>query len=190
MSWAQTAGGSRFELFQERPRFTADDVCYGLGRQTRFCGQYSSHVPFYSVAEHSILIVEYMDHVGGFDDRQKRTAAMHDAPEFILGDLVRPVKRECPAYSGFEERVAACMAERFDLFHPIPKWLKDLDDRMLAKERRTIIAPGDAWEIDGLAPLNPVRFRFWLPSQAVVEYRRVLERLGVKVFDSEVGLCV
>ena len=190
MSWTQTCSGQAFDLLARDPLFTADDVCYGLGRETRFKGQYAAHVPFYSVAEHSVIMVEHLEDLGGFSVKDHRTVAMHDAPEFILGDLTRPVKREVLGFDDLEARVYSAIARRFDLHDPIPIWVEELDDRMLLTERIHLMAPcSRRWEVDDLAPIS-ANFRFWEPRQAVKEYRRLLNRLGVLRFSDEVGPCV
>ena len=110
------------------------DVAVGLAQQCRYAGQVW---PFYSVAEHSILVSMLVE-----DEPQLRLKALlHDAPEYILNDLIRPVKRKISGYDALEDVVHAALSKKFDLVYNEDDWLKIkmVDDLITVAERRKLM---------------------------------------------------
>lgn len=111
------------------------DIAVGLANQCRYAGQVW---PFYSVAEHSIL-TSFL--VPDENDLQLK-ALLHDAPEFILHDIIRPVKRKIGGtYTAMETYVHAAIEARFDLKYSCSDWaeIKRVDDLITMAERRTLM---------------------------------------------------
>lgn len=98
MTYIRTHSGHTFEmslLADNTRRICLDDIATSLAKQCRFNG----HVPgFYSVAEHSV-IVSYL-----VPPELALLGLLHDAAEAYLGDIVSPVKQQCPWVYRMETR--------------------------------------------------------------------------------------
>jgi hypothetical protein len=159
MNWTELSSGARFDPTADEPEFELTDITEGMARLCRFGGQLRSSVPFYSVAEHSMLLTRWVGiNVPGIDARGLRTALLHDASEALLGcDVPRPLKM-CSGMTGFraiEAHLDAVLARRFDTIFPFPGWLIDADFRILVDERRAVMPySGNVWSTDVLEPLG------------------------------------
>ena len=112
MDWIQTHSGKAFYPFAPRPDdIDIEDIAHALAHQCRFGGHVSK---FYSVAQHCVLIARVL-HAQGFDKRTILAGLLHDATEAYLVDLPSPVKNMLPGYRDAENRLAAVIAEKFDL---------------------------------------------------------------------------
>lgn len=138
--------GSRYiDVLDPRPEdIVPEEIATGLSREPRYGGACTRI--FWSVAQHSILC-EFLARKGGVTStRTLRTILLHDAPEYMLRDLIRPVKRNCPEYVGIEARWWAAVAARFDLPGRLPPVVKEHDDLALAVEKRFLISErAGAW---------------------------------------------
>ena len=109
------------------------DIAVGLANQCRYAGQVW---PFYSVAEHSIVVSELVT-----DDNQRRSrklkALMHDAPEYILNDITRPVKRQIYNYDYLETKVMTAICSKYEMAYSKDDWerIKDADNMITITER-------------------------------------------------------
>lgn len=113
------------------------DIAVGLSQQCRYSGQVW---PFYSVAEHSILVSQLVGQRAD-DKRYALRALMHDSPEFILNDMVRPVKRKVKGYDVLEDKVMRAIDTKFDLRYSKVNWtvIKYYDDLITITERRKLM---------------------------------------------------
>ena len=91
-----------------------EDIAHGLAFQARWNGQTNGDFP-YSVAEHSLLVEELFARVDPKAPPKWRLAALlHDAPEYVIGDMISPVKAAVgPGYSALDDRLAAAIHLRF-----------------------------------------------------------------------------
>lgn len=155
-------GGSYFDYGSpETSDFTIEDIAHGLSMTCRFAGHCGWH---YSVAQHSV-------HVSHFVPKQfAYEGLMHDASEFAVGDMAKPLKVLCPDYTVIEKRVELAVFKRFGVCMPLPVSVKDVDIRMLATEQRQLMRNGDNWHhTHGRAPYNfdiPV----WSPAEAKKQF--------------------
>jgi hypothetical protein len=186
--WVNGTGGPRI--------YTAQDIVLGCARKCRYGGQIRPDVEWYSVAEHQVLLVRHAA-PAGYDLRELRTLAMHDAAEGLLpaGDIVRPIKRYQPESSALEDEFMAHISVRFDLIWPLPEWLKNLDLRIMFDERDQIMPrSGNEWALDKMVGEGNkhlhIRTECWSPRRAAEEYMRLLKALGVRDFDAGAGSCV
>jgi uncharacterized protein len=114
--------GRRLDLLDPSPLdIEIEDIAHGLARVARWNGQTNGEHAF-SVAEHSLLVEAI---VGGLDprlDRRFRLAALiHDAPEYVIGDLISPFKAALALdYRAFEARLLAAIHVRFGLPAELP----------------------------------------------------------------------
>lgn len=108
----RTAGGRYVALLDPDPQtITIQDIATALSQVCRFAG----HLPtFYSVAEHSLHVAAQLRRTYG-NPQLALWGLLHDATEAYLGDMVRPLKQQMPAYRQAEDRMARAIELRFEL---------------------------------------------------------------------------
>ncbi|MCC6888226.1 MAG: HD family hydrolase [Hyphomicrobiales bacterium] len=108
--------GRRLDLLDPSPLdVEIEDIAHGLARVARWNGQtVGAHI--FSVAQHCLL-VETIARQRSRLDRQGRLAALlHDAPEYVIGDMISPFKAVIgDNYKAVEERLQAAIHIRFGL---------------------------------------------------------------------------
>ena len=116
-----------------------EDIAHHLSMICRYGGAASR---FYSVAEHSIIVSRYVPASFALE------GLLHDASEYVLGDMVRPLKYQptMAAYRAIEARWEETIAERFDLGIAAYDHVKAIDDRILADERAALLPHSNAWK--------------------------------------------
>lgn len=128
--WILTTSGVRFELFAPTPAMVnIRDIAHALSHACRFGGH---TLDFYSVAQHSVIVSHHVP------PEEALTALLHDATEAYCGDMVRPLKRQMPAYREVEDRIWEAIRARFDL-GPMTPAIKEADERALQTERRDVM---------------------------------------------------
>lgn len=180
-AWMQTYTGRAFRPTNPTP----DDVDpLDIAHALSLICRYGGHTKwFYSVAEHCVL----MSHAVPEEDAL--AALLHDATEAYVGDMVRPLKQQLPAYQLAEARVWSAVARRFDLgamleLGPLPRSVKEADNRILLDERAALLtAPPHPWAVDELAPLG-VQIEAWEPWEAEQRYLARLHDLAGDVATS------
>jgi 5'-deoxynucleotidase YfbR-like HD superfamily hydrolase len=102
-----------------------EDIAHGLAFVARWNGQTIGEFP-YSVAEHSLLVEEIFTRLNPkAKPAQRLIALLHDAPEYVIGDMISPVKASVgPGYDHLDKRLAAAIHMRFGLSTIIPAALK------------------------------------------------------------------
>lgn len=98
------------------------DIAHGLARVARWNGQTTGAHAF-SVAQHTLLVERIIDDRDRDAGAPLRLAAMlHDAPEYVIGDLISPFKAALGLdYKVFENRLLAAMHTRFGLPAILPE---------------------------------------------------------------------
>ncbi|MBI3434994.1 MAG: HD family hydrolase, partial [Proteobacteria bacterium] len=68
------------------------DIAHGLARVARWNGQtHGAHI--FSVAQHTLLVEDIARRACGTLDRRLALAILlHDAPEYVIGDMISPFK--------------------------------------------------------------------------------------------------
>lgn len=152
--------GRRLDLLDPHPDDIAiEDIAHGLARVARWNGQTAGpHI--YSVAQHSLL-VEAIFSRDGASARERLTAFLHDAPEYVVGDLISPFKAVLnDTYKGVEARILAAVHARFallDVSASVHDRIKAAD-RAAARLEATALAGFAEAEADlffGPAPATP-----------------------------------
>ncbi len=118
--------GRRLDLLDPTPvDIEIEDIAHGLAFVARWNGQTRGDWP-YSVAEHSLLVEKAFGRIAPTASPQWRLAALlHDAPEYVLGDMISPVKGALGAeYGEMDERVAIAVHQRFGLPARLPVRVK------------------------------------------------------------------
>lgn len=146
--WIQVISGAPFWPLDPRPEeIDINDIAWSLSMQCRYAGHVTR---FYSVAEHSILVSQLVPATDAL------WGLLHDATEAYLQDLVQPLKVDLPEYRAHEDRLMACIAQRFGLVGPMPASVKEIDRRMLFTEKHALLrtsvrewgATGDRLHVD------------------------------------------
>ena len=92
-AWQRMLSGRRLDLLNPSPLdIEIEDIAHGLARVARWNGQTKGPHAF-SVAQHCLLVEALLVHEENNLDRQARLAALlHDAPEYVIGDMISPFK--------------------------------------------------------------------------------------------------
>ncbi len=109
--------GRRLDLLHPSPLdIEIEDIAHGLSRVARWNGQTTGEWP-YSVAEHSLLVEELFSAMRPTATREDRLVALlHDAPEYVVGDLISPFKAVVgDGYRSLETRLFEAVLVRFGL---------------------------------------------------------------------------
>lgn len=129
-AWQRMLSGRRLDLLDPTPLdVEVEDIAHGLAFVARWNGQTTGEWP-YSVAEHSLLVEEIFGRLGlpGAAEpgpRWRLAALLHDAPEYVIGDMISPVKGQLgPAYGELDARLAAAVHLRFGLPARLPAEVK------------------------------------------------------------------
>jgi hypothetical protein len=117
--------GRRLDLLDPTPvDIEIEDIAHGLAFVARWNGQTRGDWP-YSVAEHSLLVEEIYARQGGTEVRWRLAALLHDAPEYVIGDMISPVKAAVgPGYGELDLRLTAAVHLRFGLPAVLPVVVK------------------------------------------------------------------
>ncbi len=125
-AWQRMLSGRRLDLLDPSPLdIEIEDIAHGLAFVARWNGQTVGDYP-YSVAEHSVLVETLFSRHNPRVDRKWRLAALlHDAPEYVIGDMISPVKSAVgPGYKELDNRLTAAIHRRFGLPAEIPPAIK------------------------------------------------------------------
>jgi 5'-deoxynucleotidase YfbR-like HD superfamily hydrolase len=109
--------GRRLDLLDPTPvDIEIEDIAHGLAFVARWNGQTRGDWP-YSVAEHSLLVEAIFARLNPKEGARWRLAALlHDAPEYVIGDMISPVKAAVGAgYGELDQRLTAAVHLRFGL---------------------------------------------------------------------------
>jgi 5'-deoxynucleotidase YfbR-like HD superfamily hydrolase len=118
--------GRRLDLLDPTPvDIEIEDIAHGLAFVARWNGQ--THGDYaYSVAEHSLLVETlYARLVPSAPVKWRLAALLHDAPEYVIGDMISPVKAAVgPGYDALDVRLTGAIHMRFGLPAAIPVAVK------------------------------------------------------------------
>src|SRR6195952_5567160 len=91
-AWQRMLSGRRLDLLDPSPLdIELEDIAHGLARVARWNGQ-TSGTHIFSVAQHSLLVEAIVANDRPDDSRARLAALLHDAPEYVIGDLISPFK--------------------------------------------------------------------------------------------------
>jgi len=130
-AWQRMLSGRRLDLLDPSPLdVELSDIAHGLARVARWNGQTSGDYAF-SVAQHSVLVLEIASAMEpDIDDRGRLYALLHDAPEYVMGDIISPFKAAMGGnYKDVEGKLLGAIHVRFGLSANAPAVLKKLIKR-------------------------------------------------------------
>ena len=125
-AWQRMLSGRRLDLLDPTPvDIEIEDIAHGLAFVARWNGQTRGDYA-YSVAEHSLLVEQIFARQNpGAPVRWQLAALLHDAPEYVIGDMISPVKAAVGAgYGALDDRLTAAIHLRFGLPAQIPVAVK------------------------------------------------------------------
>ena len=125
-AWQRMLSGRRLDLLDPTPfDIEIEDIAHGLAFVARWNGQTQGDYP-YSVAEHSLLVETLFARMNpGIALRWRLAALLHDAPEYVIGDMISPVKSAIgPSYGELDVRLTAAVHIRFGLPAVLPVAIK------------------------------------------------------------------
>lgn len=176
-AWQRMLSGRRLDLLDPTPvDIEVEDIAHGLAFVARWNGQ--THGDYaYSVAEHSLLVEEIFARQYPAEPVRWRLAALlHDAPEYVIGDMISPVKAAVgPGYGALDDRLAAAVHIRFGLPAQVPVAVKKR-----IKQADKISAWLEATQIAGFTVAEADRF-FGKPDPELAKTLRIVPRPPVEV---------
>jgi hypothetical protein len=168
--------GRRLDLLDPTPvDIEIADIAHGLAFVARWNGQTRGDFA-YSVAEHSLLVEVLFGRLWpNAKPAERLTALLHDAPEYVIGDMISPVKAAVgPGYEVLDKRLAAAVHIRFGLPAVTPARLKSR-----IKKADRISAWMEAVQIAGFTEAEADRF-FGRPDRALIEGLSIVLRPPVE----------
>jgi uncharacterized protein len=169
-AWQRMLSGRRLDLLDPSPfDIEIEDIAHGLARVARWNGQTKGAHAF-SVAQHCVLVERLAAELSpsGLAHQARLMALLHDASEYVVGDLISPFKAAVGIdYKDFELRLLAAIHIRFGLPPKPPEPL-----RVLFKKADTLAAYFEATQLAGFEPAEARRF-FGTPPQAMKTPRLV-----------------
>jgi 5'-deoxynucleotidase YfbR-like HD superfamily hydrolase len=147
--------GRRLDLLDPSPLdIEIEDIAHGLARVARWNGQtFGDHA--YSVAQHSLLVERILRlQQPDSSPRDRLAALVHDAPEYVIGDMISPFKAVIDtAYREVEERLGVAVRLRFGLPAAMPQAL-----RQHIKKADQVAAYWEAVRLAGFAEREALRY--------------------------------
>lgn len=171
MSYFITNSGQRIDLSD----FKAKDVClHDIAHHLTNVKRYSGALPFnkpYSVAQHSIVLALFAHNTYKSRDLAKYML-MHDASEYILGDMNKHIKHFLPDYLALENKVQTIILEKYNIQCPIEftEISKLLDTNILLNEANACFPKQYYYhftdQILNVSPLDGIEIE--IPSEEVI----------------------
>ena len=124
-AWQRMLSGRRLDLLDPSPLdVELSDIAHGLARVARWNGQTGGDHAF-SVAQHSLLVEQVFGRLAPEADAAARLAALlHDAPEYVIGDMISPFKAVVGGgYKEVEKRLQRAIHLHFGLPAELPEKL-------------------------------------------------------------------
>jgi uncharacterized protein len=184
--WQRMLSGRRLDLLDPSPLdIEIADIAHGLARVARWNGQ-TSGAHIFSVAQHTLLVEAVMrEHTPRVDAKVRLAALLHDAPEYVIGDMISPFKVVLGGdYKAVEMRLLSAIHVRFGLppvlSADIERQIKDADRGAAYLEATQLagFAQAEAKRLFGSDPGLPVATRqdYLTPWTAAKAEKRFLTR--------------
>jgi 5'-deoxynucleotidase YfbR-like HD superfamily hydrolase len=159
--------GRRLDLLDPSPLdVEIEDIAHGLARVARWNGQ-TSGAHIFSVAQHTLLVEAMARRRSSLDKRARRAILLHDAPEYVVGDMITPFKAVIgDSYKAVEQRLLTAIHLRFGLPAALPEELTKLI-KMADREAAYL----EATRLAGFAEPEAKRF-FGTPPEVSAAFER------------------
>jgi uncharacterized protein len=194
-AWQRMLSGRRLDLLDPSPNdVEIEDIAHGLARVARWNGQTVGEHAF-SVAQHALIVEDIaLARNPAWAPRWRLAALLHDAPEYVVGDLISPFKTAIGLdYKALELRLLAAIHLRFQLPETLPSGVQSeikAADRIAAYYEATRLAgfaedeaniyfghrrelpPPLVAELSALVPLSAKRAQ----ADFLARFRELIER--------------
>jgi hypothetical protein len=171
-----TRSGVKFDLINPTAEMIViDDVAHHLSMICRYNGATNK---FYSVAEHSVYVFRQVKRqirnlIGATakfshdDVVVMMVALLHDGPEYVIGDVCRPIKHQVGMsyFRGKDDQISRLFMERFELPFIMNDLIKDVDDRIIFDEWAALMRPTEDYICVTGKPLG-IHIGGWMPELA------------------------
>ncbi|HVZ98695.1 MAG TPA: HD family hydrolase [Caulobacterales bacterium] len=187
-AWQRMLSGRRLDLLDPSPLdIEIADIAHGLARVARWNGQTLGEHAF-SVAQHSLLVEEISAKLAPSWPKTWRLAALlHDAPEYVIGDMISPFKAALGLdYKAFEARLEAAIHVRFGLPAKTPAAVKAVikrADQISAYFEATQLAGFEDKEARGFFGAPPAGMKLKLAPQATATVQAAFLRRFKSLID-------
>ena len=154
-AWQRMLSGRRLDLLDPTPvDIEIEDIAHGLAFVARWNGQTQGEFA-YSVAEHSLLVETIFTRLcPNAPTKWLLAALLHDAPEYVIGDMISPVKAAVgTGYELLDDRLSCAIHIRFGLPAKIP-----ISTKKQIKKADKISAWMEATQIAGFSPTEADKF--------------------------------
>lgn len=144
-AWQRMLSGRHLDILNPSPMdIEIEDIAYGLARVSRWNGQ-TTGKHLFSVAQHSVLVERLLRHnAPKLEQKWQLAALLHDAPEYVIGDIITPFKYALGGiYRDIEDRLEKAVHIRFGLPAILPEHVErsiKRADRMAAWLEATQLA--------------------------------------------------
>ncbi len=175
-AWQRMLSQRQLDIFNPHPKdIEILDIAHGLAFVARWNGQTVGKHPF-SVAQHSVLVEQLFHAQHGDDDpRWSLAALLHDAAEYVIGDMISPVKNALgDEYHDLEIGLMNAIHRRFDLPTELP---------VRVQKAIKLADRSSAWlEAVGLAGFDPEEADriFLRPNDASIVHREIQPLSGTQ----------
>jgi 5'-deoxynucleotidase YfbR-like HD superfamily hydrolase len=184
--WQRMLSGRRLDLLDPSPLdIEIEDIAHGLARVARWNGQ-TSGTHIFSVAQHTMLVDTVLrTRMPRIDHRIRLAAMLHDAPEYVVGDMISPFKAVIGgSYKAVEKRLLAAIHVRFGLPAALPSdieaqiKLADMGAAYLEAIHLAGFAPTEAKRLFGRDPGLPrtIEANYLIPWPAGKAEKQFLAR--------------
>jgi hypothetical protein len=176
--YMHVASGRKFYPFAPRSEdITIEDIAHHLATAARWNGATvhpnNPNLLLLSVAEHSVYVSRYVEEELGRPDLAL-AALLHDAPEYVTGDMIRPLKYSPAFHAPFkavEDLNERAVAERFNIPYPLPPEIKIADEAVCNAEYQQVVVrdPDEDWSggiLHETEVTAPYTIEMMLPAQA------------------------
>lgn len=164
-AWQRMLSGRRLNLLDPSPvDIEIEDIAHGLSRVSRWNGQTTGEYP-YSVLQHSLLVDDALPLLDvRLDTKWRLAALLHDASEYVIGDMISPFKNALGVnYRAFEDKLQEAIHIRFGLPPVIPEEI-----RLLIKQADKISAYFEATQLAGFTLEEGEKLFCKKPKQHIV----------------------
>lgn len=166
--YMHSAGGRKLYPFDPRiEEIDIDTIAHHLACINRWNGATqhptNKRLITLSVAEHSIMVADYMVEVLKKPEYELE-ALLHDAAEFLISDIIRPIKHHPdihPIIKPMEDRAELIIAQKYGLLFPLPPEVKIADEAVCAAEARQVVPRCDSedWSVKYHSEVNVAPYK-------------------------------
>jgi len=185
-AWQRMLSGRRLDILDPSPLdVEIEDIAHGLARVARWNGQTIGVLPF-NVAQHSVVVLDMCLEMKPNWRREWQLAALlHDAPEYVIGDMISPFKAALGGnYKKVEAGLQRAIHVRFGLPPELPEEVEKLikkADRACAFFEATQLAGFAIHEAEKLFPVpkavEPIRLEILTTERSQALYLARFEEL-------------